>query len=133
MSEAELLLLASESLDRMWSLIQWWASISFGILALTHIASDKLGTFLAILIPALYTGFSLGVLGVVQRNFGIVESVYQDLRLLQSEGVDLSGTAQYVMQGGENSIARALPLILALTYFGVVGYFAYTYRAKNKV
>ena len=130
MSEAELLL-ASEALDRMWSLIQWWASISFGLLVIAHIAADRIGLYLAVLISMLYTGFSFAVLRIAGRNMGIAESVVGDLRALEAAGNDLTMTAQYWMQGAEPVTKIALPLIMVVTYIGVLGYFIYSYRSKQ--
>ena len=58
MTEAELLMFATEAIDRLWSLMQWWASISFGLLVVAHIDSSRIGAYLAVLVPLLYTCFS---------------------------------------------------------------------------
>ena len=130
MSEAELLLLGSESLDRVWSLVQWWASISFGLLVIAHIAADRIGLFVAVLVSMLYTGFTLAVLRIAQRNMGIVESVIGDLRVLKTAGVELTMTAQYWMQGSDPVIKMAMPAVVVFTYLSVLGYFIYSYRNK---
>ena len=131
MTEAELLMIASEALDRMWSLMQWWASISFGLLLVAHIASSRIGTYLAVLVPVLYTCFSLGVVAIIGRNLGIVEAVYEDLRILQAGDIELSITAKYMVQGAGVVGSFAVPIALVATYIGVLGYFVYCYRTER--
>lgn len=131
MSEAELLLLGSESLDRMWSLIQWWASISFGLLVIAHIAADRIGIYVAVLVSMLYTGFSFVVHRIAQRNMGIVESIVGDLRVLKTAGVDLTMTAQYWMQGTDPGVKIAMPAVIIFNYISILGYFIYSYRSKQ--
>lgn len=133
MNEAELLLIASEALDRMWALLQWWASISFGLLVVAYIAPDRVGIYLAGLISVLYTLFSIGVGGIAQRNLGIVESVYEDLRILQDGGVELTMTAKYMISDDGIVTSLALPLAVALTYGGILGYFIYSYRKTQRI
>ena len=125
MTEAELLMIASEALDRMWSLMQWWASVSFGLLVVAHIASHRIGAYLAILVPVLYTCFSFGVVAIIRRNLGIVESVYEDLGILQATDMELSVTAKYMMQGAGIVGSLAVPVALIATYIGVIGYFVH--------
>ena len=131
MTEAELLMFASEAIDRLWSLLQWWASISFGLLLVAHIASSRIGAYLAVLVPLLYTCFSFGVVTMIRRNLGIVESVYKDLRVLQAADIELSITAEYMVQGSGIAGSLLIPLALLATYIGVVGYFIYSYRAEK--
>ena len=131
MTEAELLMIASESLDRMWSLMQWWASISFGLLVVAHIASHRIGNYLAVLFPVLYTCFSFGVVAIIQRNLGIVESVYEDLRIMQAGNIELSITAKYMAQGAGIVGSFAVPIALVATYIGVLGYFVHCYRTER--
>lgn len=115
----------------MWSLIQWWASISFGLLVLANMAADRIGLYLTVLVSMLYTGFSFVVLQMAGRNMSIVESVFVDLRALKAAGNDLTLTAQYWMQGAEPATKKALSLIMLLTYIGVLGYFIYSYRNRQ--
>ncbi|MEP5570097.1 MAG: hypothetical protein ABJN62_19810 [Halioglobus sp.] len=131
MTEAELVMVASEAFDRVWSLLQWWASVSFGLLVVAHIASHRIGTYLAILVPVLYTCFSLGIVAIMRRNLGIVQSVYEDLGILQATDIELSVTAKYMMQGAGIVGDLALPIALLATYVGVIGYFIYSYRTER--
>ena len=99
----------------MWALVQWWASISFGLLVVAHIASDCIGSYLAVLISLLYTLFTVGVGAMVQRNLGIALSVYEDLQVLQEGGVELTTTAEYMMSGQGSVISLTLPFAVVFT------------------
>ncbi len=54
MNEAELSYHLSMVLDRIWSMQQWWASVSIGVLIMAHLATSRLNLFLVILSLALY-------------------------------------------------------------------------------
>ncbi|MDX1736412.1 MAG: hypothetical protein R3228_18690, partial [Halioglobus sp.] len=130
--EAELLYHLSECINRIWSLLQWWASISFGLLLVAHFASDRLNTYLVILLSLLYLGFTGVMLQIVGKNYGIAESVYADLERLLDENGALSSTAIYWLDNRTPSIEYLLPMTLGGTFLGVLGYLLYSYwRSRN--
>ena len=61
MSEFEILDLMTKTEDQRFNLIQWWAGVTFGLIALSHFAGRKLNLFLVVLVVLLYVGFTLFV------------------------------------------------------------------------
>ncbi|MGC5198187.1 hypothetical protein, partial [Aphanothece microscopica] len=44
--------------DRYWNIIQWWGSVSFGLIAVAHFAAEKLNVYLLLLLVMLYSLFT---------------------------------------------------------------------------
>ena len=95
MTEAELAFQISESINRGWGLIQWWASVSFGLLIVPHVAADKLNFFLLFVVITLYTVFSLMVHDIVTYNFDVAHQYKSDLRVLVEAGAELTQGSKF--------------------------------------
>lgn len=127
MSEAEIVYQLSENFNRIWSMLQWWASISLGLIVLAHVASERLNGFLVIVVVTLYSAFSFYVFQLMNRNYESVQGYVSDLQNIVKSGNDLaSGTLAYMQP--QSSIVVALVIFtLWGTFAGSNAYLIYSY------
>ena len=132
MNEADLIYHLSETINRSWALIQWWASISFGLLLVAHFASDRLNRYLLIFLSALYLGFSILMMAVLQKNVGVTNAVYVDLAKLAESSEAITATGRFWLENRGISFQILLPITLLGTFIGVWGYLIYCYRKQSQ-
>lgn len=77
-AEANILELIALANSQYFSLLQWWASISVGLVAIAHFASDRLNLFLLAALSVLYIAYT-GHMVFVETN------VVRDLINLRSQ------------------------------------------------
>ena len=131
MTEAELAYQISESINRGWGLIQWWASISFGLLIVAHVAADKLNLFLLIVTIALYTSFSIMANNIVTLNFEVAYQYKVDLRALVEAGVEVTrGSRFWIKPGGGGGIF--LEAAVSGTFISVISYLVYNFWKSKR-
>ena len=123
----------SEYLDRLWTLQQWWASISIGVLIMAHLATARLNLFLVLISLGLYTSYTAFVLQMLRENTETIAALALDLKALIQSGVANSKNATVLI-----STMDANPFLFYLTfggtYLGVCSYLIYSYfksRGKN--
>lgn len=132
MTEADIVYQLSETFNRVWSMQQWWASISFGLVILAHVAVDRLSGLLIAVLVALYSGFTLFVFQMLGRNWQAVVSYVGDLRAMEESGHQLAqGTLAY-MQPQSPLVTWAIILTIWGTFVGCNAYLVYSYvRGKR--
>ncbi len=126
MSEAEISYQISEYLNRLWTLQQWWASISIGVLVMAHLASKRLNLFFVLISLGLYTSYTLYMLQMSRANIQTVWALAADLEaLIQSDVVNSNNAHNMV------SIRYSNPFLYFLTfggtYLSVCAYLIYCY------
>mgnify|MGYP001826415758 CR=1 FL=1 len=82
MNEAELIIAWGEVSGHLWTVIQFWASISFGVIAIAHFAPEKLNLFLVLFVIFLYTLFSLYCASLFVEDAQLMMSLYEEASLL---------------------------------------------------
>lgn len=80
MTAFEMSYLTSEELDRMWDIIQFWVSTTFGLIAMSHIARRHLNVLLVGAVSILYLLFSLFIFRVIYFNLKILQGHLLDLQ-----------------------------------------------------
>lgn len=80
MTGFEISYLLSEELNRMWDIMQFWVSITFGLIAMSHIAHRHLNVILVGAVSLLYLMFSLFIFRVTYFNLQVVRGHLQDLQ-----------------------------------------------------
>jgi hypothetical protein len=70
MTEYEILYLLSETFDRVWELIQYWSSVSFGYLILAYVAAPRLNLILIVVLSILYAAFSVQMFELLLTHNG---------------------------------------------------------------
>jgi hypothetical protein len=131
MNEADLLYHLSEAINRMWTLMQWWASISFGLLLVAHFAADKLNKYLMIFLSLLYIGFTAVIIQILAKNYGVAEAVYVDLAKIAESSDTISATSRFWLENRKSSFQFLLPVTLSGTFLGVWGYLIYCFRKQR--
>jgi len=117
MSEFEILDLMTKTEDQRFNLIQWWTSVTFGVIVLSHFAGRKLNLFLVVLVVLLYVGFTLFVGDLFFGNVSQAALHRQDLAAMQALGMPLSEVSRQIV-GEQPQVLRGIGF-----YFAVVGAF----------
>lgn len=86
MSEAEILEQLFSVFDRYWFIVQWWASVSFGLIMIAYFAADKLRALLLGTVLGLYLIYSGWVYMLLVYNIDIATGLLLDLNSLSSAG-----------------------------------------------
>ena len=128
MNEADITNQISEVLNRIWLMQQWWASVSFGVLIVAHVAGRKLGGLLIFVILFLYTVYSIYMWDLLGINAGIANGFVSDLENMSSSGATLTGGGSaYITTMNQRLSYFLVPLALFGTYFSATGYLIYSY------
>jgi hypothetical protein len=129
--ELQMLELIKLSLDQAWSLLQWWASISFGLIALAHFSARKLNLLFVTILLVLYTLFTaywfINFWSVALQLLGHI----QDLAALR-ETETLSKASEATIDsfvGLRGPIAFAILILCVVgTFCASSGYLIHRYR-----
>ena len=132
MNEAEIIVAWGEVSAHLWTILQFWASISFGIIALAHFAPERLNNFLVAFVIFLYTVFSFMCGGLYLSDFELLAALYEEADILLSErgegAIFLSKFAQYQNMSGVPILLFGFPSI----YLGCIAYLIYRYRGERQ-
>jgi hypothetical protein len=129
MTEADITYQISEILNRSWDLQQWWASVSFGVLAVAYLVGKKLNGMLLSLLLLLYTSYSLYMWDLLVVNRTVYLAYVSDLQKLSDAGVELSnGANAHMLPPGVGTYAA--PVALIGTFVSVVFYALYVHFRK---
>lgn len=127
MSEAEIVHQLSEIFNRVWSMQQWWGSISIGVLILAHIAADRLNAFLVAFVVAVYSAFSFYVWRLMARNWNTINHYLRDLQALADAGERLSSGTLTYMEPQSPVVMILVPVTLIAVFAGCNAYLLYRY------
>ena len=116
MSEYEIVYLASEYLNRTWDVMQFWASVSFGLIALSHLGARHLNILIASLVSLLYIGFTLFVMNMLRVNGAVVTGFLTQLKDLPEAGTPLGAGALAIISTAPNPLQMAA---IVLAFFGL--------------
>ena len=131
MNEYEIISLLREHSGSMVSMLQWWVSITLGILVAVHVVGEELNGYITGILVALYTGFTAMLRQLLISHGERAEQLAVDLRILQEQGIEVSTTAILIVdkQGGAPH-----PLIIVLgaicffgLFFSTIAYVIYRY------
>ena len=131
MSEYESAFMLSEHVNRIWSVIQYWTGVSFGLIAVSHLAGKHLGYGMTSILSILYFGFSFFVFSILGVNETISNGYIADLVAL-AEQRPLTTGVQYVLDT-RPGIAETIAIRGAFvgTFFGAL-FFLWFSSIKNK-
>jgi hypothetical protein len=136
MYELALLETLREAFATIWSSLQWWASVSFGVMAVATFARDRLILPITVFLTALYSLFTAYTLGngslmIVQAS-GVIEA----LAGMRDSG-ELTTVGALTLQRYENPIAgldfgAVFFGCFVATYVGTVAYLWFSYLKQSK-
>lgn len=131
-TEADILEQLFNLYDRYWVIVQWWASVSFGIIMIAHFASEKIGAFLLLSILVLYSIYSLWLYFLLDYNMSISFGLIDDLGSLADVG-DLTEGARATLENRSGLYGVWLGLLaLPVTFTACAGYLIYSYVHARK-
>ena len=133
MSEAEIIYAFTIRAELLWSLVQWWASITFGLLIAAHLGAGSIKLPLIILGILLYTIFSFGMYGSFNQNIGILASALTQLSSY-SESAPIGEISQYLLanSASEENKVNLFRTCIIVTYFFTTLYVLYSYLSSQK-
>ena len=130
MTEYEILYLLSETYDRVWALIQFWSSVSFGYMILAYVAAPRLNLLIVLVLSILYIAFSMQMFELLVTHNGFSLAYEESLSDL-SKTVGLKNPAAiYAVEHDPNILGATVSLFG--TFFAALLYLPYSYyRGKN--
>jgi len=118
MTEAEVLAEISTRTEAIWSLLQWWVSLSFAVMVGAYWGAQRLTVGITILICSLYSLSTLVVFSGM-TNFSLaVRDGIETLRILSLD----PGLSPI----GEGALGRQSSLVVVFTQVWVVASFLFT-------
>jgi hypothetical protein len=98
MTEADLLEQLNSTGAFLWSLMQYWTSISFGILIGAYLAAKRINAYFLgafILVYAVFTG---QITWLMRLQIETIRGIIIDLRVIEDSAAGLSNTAMAVLE-----------------------------------
>jgi hypothetical protein len=127
MTEADIINQYNLITDRVYVILQWWASISFALVALSHFAAKKLSLALTLTVGALYVLLTCYVLGAFYRNATFLLSLQDDLSEIHATGAG-SNIADAIVRPLNPLVGMSIGLSIVGLFFGSLGYLTFSYR-----
>jgi len=132
-SEAEILEMLFSIYDRYWFIVQWWASVSFGIIMIAYFAADKLGVFTLVTVLALYCIYSGWVYMLLVYNVDVAYGLFADLDALNSAGELKTQGARVALENPFVNYGTRLGMIaLPATFLACIGYLLHAFFHVRK-
>lgn len=111
-------------------MVQWWVSVTFGLIAVAHFAAARLNLFLVVLLATLYTAFTGWVVMYHFYNMDILYGYQDDLAALGSE---ISRGSIQINQSNRVGIGTNFQdIAVPLMYLGSIAYLFYAYLTRNR-
>ena len=132
-SEAEILEQLFSTFDRYWFIVQWWASVSFGLIMIAYFAAEKISALLLGTILGLYLIYTSWVYMLLVYNVDIGAGLLADLN-------SLSNSDELKTQGARVALENPFVIYgtwlgnvaLPLTFFACIGYLLYAYSHARR-
>jgi hypothetical protein len=132
MSEAEIMVQVSLNDEALWVMIQWWVSISFGLIALAHFGRNQLTLPLVILLALIYIAGTGVYWTVIQIYVQSSLDYFGDLRSLRDAGALTQGTETYIRRWTDPWHVGFFGIAMIGIFFGTIWYFFYRYRGARR-
>lgn len=129
MTEAEILEQLASHGDRMWSIFQYWTSVSFALLIAGHFAADRIHWLVLVFFGILYASFTYTFVNMAQFDASVIRTGLDQLSAIAEEGQHLSMLGEtfisesplskenpYALSGFASSIAFIGLFLAALIY-----------------
>ena len=127
MTETEIAYQLIEIINIMWSMQQWWASVSIAVLVVAHVAGARFPVPIALLIIALYTAYSAYMFYLLGVNSRVLMAYAADMQALEVQGTAIAAGSRELARDVDGSTPFAMPVLVG-TYLAAVGYLLYQVR-----
>ena len=136
MTEFELVQTFSYAFEQAWSNLQWWASISVGLIALASIAARRLTLAMVVGITILYAVFTAySVVNIEVMSNGIAAGALRELFQLRDSGA-LTAVGLNLLDWGQSRARLGGTLYRICLYgmfSGTLAYLWWSYRRGSRV
>ena len=137
MTEAEILNQFNLSEERLWVLLQWWAGVSIGLIAVAHVSARRFNLALLSITLLIYVSYSIVIFSLLASLAVRMDAGVQDLRALSAD--ELSITSRVLTESwGSGSGIRLVTMSLSVvgTFLAGVSYPIYCFfseRSKRRL
>ena len=138
MTEAQIYEFINVHQGNLISLMQWWASISFALVALAYFGRNSLHLVLVCIVLLLYVAFSLFAYGVFIDQINRIVLLSDDFVAIAESAPEVSGISMYFIErareGNSGSWLQYLELLIAIfgTFLASISYVIFAYRMNRK-
>ena len=137
MNEIEILQLMAMHDDKAWSVLQFWTSVSFGLLIAAHFAAANVSRFVLVVVLVLYIFFTAQSWGMIRFDVQAIKAGGRQLEILTDEGAKLSlisrATLDYGPALNDPWYTRILRQGMALGLFLVTLFYPiHCYRKRSR-
>ena len=98
MTEADLLAQLNSTGDFVWSLMQYWTSISIGILIGAHLVANRINAYFLGAFIIVYMIFTFQISVLMRLQVEAIRGIMMDLSFIENSAVGLSNTAAAVLE-----------------------------------
>jgi hypothetical protein len=131
MTEYEIWELYNNSMEGLWSLLQFWSSVSFGYLALGVIAVSRLNILSVLVLSVLYIAFSIQIFEAVGVVHGETGAHVESMKLL-SETIGLQTPSAIQMITADISGSYMGPIAIFGTFIVAILSLPYQYWRSQR-
>ena len=133
MTEDQILNQFGENNAVIFSLLQWWLSVSVGLVAAAHFLSKKLNLYLVIFLATLYSFFSVYTHLFVALTFVTNVGLIDALNAYPEDQLSKAGQAFLAWPDSlQTLMAGAFVLCVVGGFVGAVTYFLVSYRSNRE-
>lgn len=100
MSAAEIMSHVYSSNEAIWSLMQYWTSVSMGVLIGSYFVASKLNRFVIASFLVIYILFSLQIFTIIRVQMLILQGIALDLQQLADGGITLRNAIRSWLENG---------------------------------
>ena len=121
MSEAEMLSQINSVGEFLWSLMQYWTSVSIAVLIGSHFVASRLNAIIIALFLLIYILFTVQIGLLLRVQMQALQGLAMDLRQLTDSGISLSNTAtnwlKYAPVANDSALGQLGRQAMALAMF----------------
>lgn len=121
MSEAEILAQINSVGEFLWSLMQYWTSVSIGVLIGSHFVASRLNGVIIALFLLIYVLFTIQIVLLLRVQMHSLQGLALDLRQLADSGNTLSNAAitwlKYAPVANDSLLAKLGRQVMAIAMF----------------
>lgn len=98
MTEADLLSQLTSVGSFLWSLVQYWTSVSIGFLIGSHFVANRLNAIVLTLFILIYIFFTVQITILIRLQLQEIAAIGMDLNNMADSGIVLSNTARVFLE-----------------------------------
>lgn len=115
--------------EAMASMLQWWAGVSFGLIAVSYFAAKRINLFFVIVLLSLYILFSIGLVNTLVAIQGWQAALMADFAALESTS---NFGAVFMSSTAGSPFRSAFALAVLGTFLGCIAYVVYAYMHSRR-